>query len=63
LCGTEDGINPQYLEIARESGGSVHTVEEDIYNLALLNVGETIRIGGQVFKIEPGGKFVQLERL
>ena len=63
LCGTEEGINPQYLEIARESGGSVHTVEEDIYHLALLNVGETIQIGGQVFKIEPGGKFVQLERL
>ncbi len=63
LCGTEEGINPQYLEIARETGGSVHTVEEDIYQLAQLNVGETIRIGGQVFKIEPGGKFVQLERL
>ena len=63
LCGTEEGINPQYLEIARETGGSVHTVEEDIYHLAQINVGETIRIGGQVFKIEPGGNFVQLERL
>jgi len=63
LCGTEDGVNPVYLQIARNSGGSVHTLEEDLYNLAKLIAGETIRIKGQLFKIEADGRFVELDRL
>lgn len=31
LCNTEDGINPQYLNLAYRTGGSIHTESEDIY--------------------------------
>ncbi|HYG53372.1 MAG TPA: leucine-rich repeat domain-containing protein [Flavobacteriales bacterium] len=37
VCGSmqSDGVNPQYLEIAAKTGGSVHTMEDDLYNLML----------------------------
>lgn len=34
LCGTENGINPQYINMAYLTGGSIHTIEEDIENLS-----------------------------
>jgi hypothetical protein len=34
LCGAEHGINPQYVNIAYKTGGSLHTIEEDIRNLS-----------------------------
>ena len=35
ICGYDkkSGINPQYIKIAMETGGSLHTIEDDIYNL------------------------------
>lgn len=33
LCGTYSGINPQFLNLAYRTGGSIHTIEEDIYDL------------------------------
>ncbi len=35
VCGYKkrSGINPQYIRIAKETGGSLHTIEDDIYNL------------------------------
>lgn len=30
LCGTEGGINPQYVNLAYRTGGSIHTMESDI---------------------------------
>ena len=35
ICGFNNlsGINPQYLHIAKETGGSVHTIDLDIHNL------------------------------
>ncbi|NQX98858.1 MAG: hypothetical protein HRT73_13420, partial [Flavobacteriales bacterium] len=33
LCGAEYGINIQYLDLARQTKGSVHTVNADIINL------------------------------
>ncbi len=52
LCGSQAGINTQFLEIARVTGGSVHTIEEDIERLFELNEGEVIKIGRQSFKVE-----------
>lgn len=52
LCGSQSGINTQFLEIARVTGGSVHTIEEDIERLFELNEGEVIKIGRQSFKVE-----------
>jgi hypothetical protein len=52
LCGTRDGVNTQYLEIARRTGGSVHTVEQDVSNLSKLNEGDTFYIGSQKFMLK-----------
>jgi hypothetical protein len=54
LCGSSAGVNVDYLNIARATGGSVHTMESDLENLARLNEGEYVTIKGQKFKIEKG---------
>jgi hypothetical protein len=43
LCGSYKGgpVIPDYLEIARRTGGSIHTMEEDIENLSDMNNGDT----------------------
>lgn len=62
LCGTEQGINVEYLNIARETGGSVHTIKEDIENLLNLNEGQEIKIGKETFIIK-NGKFELFKRI
>ncbi len=52
LCGTGDGVNIQYLEMARRTGGSVHTIEQDITDLQRLNEGDTFTIGKQKFMLK-----------
>jgi hypothetical protein len=54
LCGVYDKINTDYLNLARDTKGSLHLIEEDIYNLALLKEGETIKIGTNTYIIEAG---------
>lgn len=55
LCGVgEDPINPQYLNLARQTKGSIHTMERDIINLMQINEGETIEINGNFYKIYKG---------
>lgn len=55
LCGTHSGyVNVEYLEIARRTGGTVHTMEKDIENLAELAEGSVIEIGGQKYQIRKG---------
>lgn len=55
LCGTGFGFyNTQYLDLARKTGGSVHTLEEDITDLMKLSEGDTIKIGKQAYKIKKG---------
>lgn len=58
LCGAGMGANVEYLNLARATGGSVHTIEEDIQKLATMNEGETITINKVTYKII-NGKFVQ----
>lgn len=62
LCGTEEGVNPDYLNLARDTGGSVHTIKEDINNLMTLNEGQEIKIGDEVFIIKKG-KFELFKRI
>jgi len=33
VCGAETSINPQYVNLAYHTGGSIHTIEEDIVHL------------------------------
>lgn len=59
VCGARNQpIHPDYLYIAYHTGGSVHTVEEDIETLAALNEGSTIKLNGASYIILDG-KFVK----
>ncbi len=60
LCGVkpEAGIHPDYLELARKTGGSVHTLEQDIYNLAEQVTAEQFDIFGKSYSVK-GGRVVE----
>jgi hypothetical protein len=49
LCGSRSGVNIDYLFLARQTGGSVHTVNQDINNLGTMKDGEIVQIGRQRF--------------
>lgn len=54
LCGAQYGINVHYLNIARATGGSVHTMEEDLENLSSLKEGETVIFKKKKFILSKG---------
>jgi hypothetical protein len=54
LCGVAGAVNTDYLELARATGGSVHTMETDLVRLAELNEGNTFELDGQRFTIKDG---------
>ena len=56
LCGVYESINTDYLNIARSTGGSVHTATEDLEQLIDLKEGEKIIIHNKTYKIV-NGKF------
>jgi hypothetical protein len=59
VCGAEHaGINSVYLDLVKKNGGSIHTIEEDLTELAKFNEGEIVKIGNIVYKII-NGKFVR----
>lgn len=62
LCGSQSGINTQFLNIARQTGGSVHSMEDDLTRLIELNEGESIKMGKQTFRVE-NGKMVSVKTL
>ncbi|HYG01181.1 MAG TPA: hypothetical protein VD927_01995 [Chryseosolibacter sp.] len=58
LCGTGGAvIEPDYLQIAWKTKGSVHTIEDDIYTLARLSEGQEVNVQGIKYKIM-GGEFI-----
>ena len=60
VCGVDKVMNTNYLDMAYATGGTVHTMEEDLTQLALTGEGKNISIGGLKFKLQ-GGKFQQLK--
>jgi hypothetical protein len=54
VCGVLDKINKDYLKLVRDTKGSLHLMEEDIYNLAELKEGEMIKIHGVTYKLVKG---------
>jgi hypothetical protein len=60
LCGARGGVNPAYLFLARATRGTVHTVTDDVTNLADMQEGETVKVGFQTFLLNDG-RFVPLE--
>ena len=64
LCGTSVAyVNPDYLLIASKTGGSVHTIEEDIVNLSAAREGDIITIHGINYKYSRGRFFFFGSRL
>jgi hypothetical protein len=58
LCGTDYGINTNYLNMIRENGGSVHTLHDDISVLMKMKEGDKIQIGSFEYALRQG-KFVR----
>ncbi len=54
LCGVDWGINTEYLELARDTGGSVHLIDSDITDLSALKDGGTITIRGVDYLYKDG---------
>jgi hypothetical protein len=61
LTASEYGVNENYLEIAYRTGGSIHTVSEDINNQQLhaLEDGQQLRIGTHTYTFFKG-KFLKI---
>lgn len=59
VCGVNKALNTNYLDIAYATGGSVHTMEQDLTELAKIGEGKTISVSGMKFKLQ-GGKFHQI---
>lgn len=62
LCGVIDFINPEYLNLARATGGSIHLMEQDLFDLIKMNEGEILKIGEREYVIE-ADKFVEVKRM
>ena len=54
VCGVNASFNLNYLDIARATGGSVHTMENDLEDLASMKDGTTFKIGGVKIKLSKG---------
>ena len=55
VCGVYNKlVNYQYIDIARKTGGSLHTIDEEIDFRAKLAEGVTITVGRQKFKVTKG---------
>jgi hypothetical protein len=46
LCGVNDWVMPDYLNIAWKTKGSIHTIEQDIKKISLMGEGQDIVING-----------------
>ncbi|WP_291726930.1 hypothetical protein [Bernardetia sp.] len=58
LCGTVFGfVNEEYLNIAYLTGGSIHTIEEDIVNLSSIAEGKVLTIGEKKYRFTKGRFF------
>ena len=60
ICGTGNFmVNTDYLDLARATKGSIHSVEQDIENLININEGQTIEFDGKKYILQKG-KFQQV---
>lgn len=51
LCGVRNGrIHHSYINLAIKTGGTLHTIEEDINKIATLSPGDIFEMGGQKWK-------------
>jgi hypothetical protein len=60
LCGVNGWkVNVDYLNLARQTGGSLHLMEEDLLDLAKIHEGQTISIGNTHYRLV-NGEFVEI---
>jgi hypothetical protein len=59
VCGVTNVMNTNYLDIAYATGGSVHTMEEDLEQLSKISEGKQVKIGALKFLLQ-GGRFKQM---
>jgi hypothetical protein len=59
ICGITDKLNTAYLDLAYATNGSIHTMEDDLTEIAKIGEGKTFKLAGMKFKMS-GGRFVQL---
>ncbi len=64
ICGVlpETGINTEYLDLARRTNGSIHTIEEDINGLTKIAEGKSLVIGKIEYRVW-GGRFIKLSSI
>lgn len=54
VCGASSGINTAYLEMVRKNKGSIHTMEDDLYNLFELKENDFFILDGINYYIKDG---------
>lgn len=54
VCGVNAVMNTNYLDIAYATGGTVHTMEQDLNDLVTVNEGRSVKIGHERYKIKEG---------
>jgi len=59
VCGGQNGINIDFIQAAYETGGSIHTIEDDL-DLRSIKPGKQFRVGRNYFTLS-GGKIVRAE--
>ncbi len=56
ICGGEEGLNSEYLDLVRQNKGYLHTLNYDVKDLHLAKEGNVIKVGEQEFILK-NGKF------
>ncbi|MEA2041355.1 MAG: hypothetical protein U9N85_02220 [Bacteroidota bacterium] len=62
ICGAYTKLNLQYLNLAYKTGGSVHSLEQDITGLMKMREGESIKINDALYIIKDG-EFVPVDNI
>lgn len=58
LCGTDWGINTDYIELAYKTKGSIHTIEQDLMKIDEMVDGKSISIGNRKYIYSKGKFFI-----
>lgn len=55
VCGVTSFVNPALIDVAYKTGGTLHTIEQDIVNLSSMRIGEHITIGEADYRLSSDG--------
>jgi hypothetical protein len=62
VCGARKTINPAHIFIAWKTGGTLHTIDQDITRLAKMKEGDVLDVYDRSYKIV-NGKFILLSKM